>query len=250
MGALACTPSGGTVVSGACTAADPADNTSGSTTDVNVNQTNTLTVCGQSLNAPVNHSVNFVWSQNALTPSTGFIQINMDEAAIRLGANNLQPNAAAAAYPGTGGRTQSNDGHFVTVTLTDLCGNGFVDTCGANSEECDLGVNNGQPGFCCNSNCTLTPNATECRATAGDCDQAEACNGVSPTCPADQFLPPSTVCRAVSGGEICDAGRELHRRQPELPGRPGAAERHDLPPLSGCLRRHGRLRRREQVLPG
>ena len=36
--------SGGTVISGACTLGDPADNASGSSTDVNVNQTNSLNV--------------------------------------------------------------------------------------------------------------------------------------------------------------------------------------------------------------
>src|SRR5262245_41331500 len=49
MGSLSCTNSGGTVTSGGCTMGDPADNTSGSTSDVNVNQTASMTVCRQSL---------------------------------------------------------------------------------------------------------------------------------------------------------------------------------------------------------
>src|SRR5262249_31788175 len=142
MGALSCTPSGGTVASGGCTLGSGGSNTSGSTSDVNVNQTNTLTVCGQSLGSPVNHSVNFSWSQTAFSPPTGFIQINMDEAAVRVGASNLDTSNGAADYPGTGSRTQSNDGHFVTVSITSLCGNGVIDTCGAASEQCDDGVNN------------------------------------------------------------------------------------------------------------
>src|SRR5262245_32083969 len=38
MGAVSCTPSGGTAVSGACTLATTGSNTSGSTSDVNINQ--------------------------------------------------------------------------------------------------------------------------------------------------------------------------------------------------------------------
>jgi hypothetical protein len=206
MGALSCSPSGGTVTGGACTLTDPPDNTAGnSDTDVNVNQTNSLTVCGQSLGSPVNHSVNFQWSQNALTPSTGFLQVNMDSAAVRLGANNLDASNAAADYPGIGSRTQSNDGHFVTVTITNLCGNGVIDSCGANSEQCDQGGLNGTPGSCCTANCTFKAGGTECRGTAGVCDQPEQCTGSSGTCPADTFLPNTTVCRATSAGELCDA---------------------------------------------
>ncbi|HYY06800.1 MAG TPA: DUF4215 domain-containing protein, partial [Candidatus Limnocylindria bacterium] len=38
-----------------------------------------------------------------------------------------------------------------------------------------------------------------CRAAAGACDVAETCTGTSTTCPADAFLPASTVCRASAG---------------------------------------------------
>jgi len=44
---------------------------------------------------------------------------------------------------------------------------------------------------------------TECRASAGVCDVAESCNG-SGACPADGFLPPSTVCRASTSVAACD----------------------------------------------
>ncbi len=76
-------------------------------------------------------------------------------------------------------------------------------------------------GVCCNTNCggsnpndcqsCATPNAgtctplpasTACRASAGTCDIAEVCNGVSTACPGDSFLPASTVCRAG----MCSAG--------------------------------------------
>ena len=42
----------------------------------------------------------------------------------------------------------------------------------------------------------------QCRASAGDCDVAEACDGLDVACPADQFLPATAVCRASAGG--CD----------------------------------------------
>jgi len=44
---------------------------------------------------------------------------------------------------------------------------------------------------------------TLCRASAGECDVAEYCDGVTPTCPQDQLAPLYTVCRAAAG--LCDA---------------------------------------------
>ncbi|MRG91502.1 hypothetical protein [Polyangium spumosum] len=49
---------------------------------------------------------------------------------------------------------------------------------------------------------------TQCRASAGGCDPAEACDGASNTCPADMVAAANTVCRAAVGAcdvdEICD----------------------------------------------
>src|SRR5437867_2092722 len=42
---------------------------------------------------------------------------------------------------------------------------------------------------------------TECRASAGECDPAEQCNGTSTTCPADAKKPVGTACTA--DGETC-----------------------------------------------
>lgn len=204
MNNAACTPAGGTLVSGGCTLADPADNNTSGTSDVNVNQTNSTIRCGQSLGVAQPHSMNFQWSQSATTPGTGFISVNSDESAVRLGGTSDDTTESAADYPGQGGRTQSNDGHFVTVTYTNLCGNGVVDTCGASAEECDQGGLNGTAGSCCTTSCQFKSNGTTCRGAADVCDQAETCTGASATCPADTFLPPSTVCRATSVGEDCD----------------------------------------------
>ncbi|TMA61480.1 MAG: hypothetical protein E6J80_00105, partial [Deltaproteobacteria bacterium] len=59
------------------------------------------------------------------------------------------------------------------------CGNSVVDA----GEQCDLGVKNGQPGFCCSATCQLKPADTVCRAATGACDAAETCTGTSPVCP-------------------------------------------------------------------
>ncbi len=43
---------------------------------------------------------------------------------------------------------------------------------------------------------------TVCRASAGACDVAETCTGMSSACPADAFVASTTVCRAAAG--VCD----------------------------------------------
>ncbi len=53
--------------------------------------------------------------------------------------------------------------------------------------------------------CTLIPkeDGTVCRPSAGSCDKAEVCNGISIVCPVDDFKAAGTACRpAVAGG--CD----------------------------------------------
>jgi hypothetical protein len=69
------------------------------------------------------------------------------------------------------------------------CGNGILSV----GEECD------PPGPCCTAECTLVPAGTMCRPTAGPCDVAERCTGVTPACPADAFVPAGTLCRAAGG---------------------------------------------------
>ena len=43
-----------------------------------------------------------------------------------------------------------------------------------------------------------------CRADTGQCDVAEACDGVSSACPADAFEPNSVLCVGSSNGATCD----------------------------------------------
>ncbi len=83
------------------------------------------------------------------------------------------------------------------------CGNGTPD----GGEQCDLGANNGQPGFCCSVTCTYEPSTTLCDAGSGDvCDPDEYCTGLSDTCPADTVSPTSTECYAGSA-DVCDPSK-------------------------------------------
>jgi len=81
------------------------------------------------------------------------------------------------------------------------CGDGVVEpTCG---EQCDDAA---APGGCCSGDCRIEPAGTECRASAGACDVAEACTGSSAACPADGKS--TAECRASAGAcdvaESCD----------------------------------------------
>lgn len=54
-----------------------------------------------------------------------------------------------------------------------------------------------------------------CRASAGDCDVAEVCSGTGPDCPTDTFLPSSTSCRIVAG--MCDVAEMCTGASAECP---------------------------------
>ena len=47
--------------------------------------------------------------------------------------------------------------------------------------------------------CTAASAGTTCRAAAGSCDPAEACDGSAAACPPDVFAGGSTECRPSSG---------------------------------------------------
>jgi cysteine-rich repeat protein len=57
---------------------------------------------------------------------------------------------------------------------------------------------------------------TECRASAGPCDAAEACNGLSPACPTDRSVASSVTCRQARG--ICDLAETCTGSSPLCPG--------------------------------
>lgn len=86
------------------------------------------------------------------------------------------------------------------ATCEQSCGDGVVQP----GEQCDDG--NLVDGDCCSSSCTVEPASTVCRPAAGACDVAEACDGVSSTCPANAFAVEGEVCRLA--GSECDLAEE------------------------------------------
>ena len=113
------------------------------------------------------------------------------------------------------------------------CGNGVVQA----DEECDDG--NTADGDCCSAACKYETNGSPCpgdgnqctddvcnatgtcthpagnpsaicRAAAGECDVAEQCDGISPSCPPDAHEPDGTPCTDdglyCTGSETCQGG--------------------------------------------
>src|SRR5256885_6149880 len=130
-----------------------------------------------------------------------------------------QPRAGGTGpsqYLGDGNRDVNADGHFVTVTLTSLCGNSSIDAPADSgyAEGCDLGAANGASTSCCTSSCALrAPDAT-CRPSTGVCDTAEVCSGISGICPLDDFAT-SGVCRTAAGE--CDVAESCNGLGPDCP---------------------------------
>jgi MYXO-CTERM domain-containing protein len=77
-----------------------------------------------------------------------------------------------------------------------LCVDGVCcnNACDGDCEQCDARSYEGS--------CTPLQADTECRASAAECDAAEACDGTSGQCPADANEPDGTTC---SDG-VCDGG--------------------------------------------
>jgi hypothetical protein len=193
--------SGGTLQAGGSLGiADPGSiGNGGSTTSTPFNTTASAQINRTSNGAAQAHTLTFTWN--------GSVRSNSCEAAVRVGeGSGGTSGCSACGYPGSPSRTQANDGQFETVTLTNLCGNGVVDTSGTftgiTSEQCDQGGLNGTAGSCCTSTCQFRGAGQVCRAVAGICDQQETCTGAAATCPADVFLPNTTPCRGSAG--VCD----------------------------------------------
>jgi len=130
-------------------------------------------------------------------------------------ANGSTSGCIACEYPGPDDRAQDTDGLFVTLTVDTSCGNGVLDA----GEACDQGVANGSDGACCDSFCRLAPASKVCRPAAGECDQAESCDGVSDRCPDDLAQPqgfPCTPDSAACTADTCDAaGACAHPLRPD-----------------------------------
>ncbi len=180
-----------TLNSGSLSLGDPGSiGNGGSTTDTPFNQTTSGTIFRVSNGVGQGHVLTFTWS--------GSVRSNSCEAAVRQGeSSGTTSGCSACGYPGSPGRTQSTDGHFLTVTFTSLCGNGTVDV--SVSEQCDEGASNGASTSCCTSACQFRSSGSSCRPAAGSCDVAETCSGSAGDCPADSFAPNTTICRGAAG---------------------------------------------------
>src|SRR5581483_12031898 len=221
---------GGTLTSGSLNLIDPGAVNSGTgNAELGFNQTgSTVRIDGVSNGVAKPHTLSFTW--------TGTTRSNDCEAAVRLGESATSiPSFTAGTYPGSPGRTQANDGHFVDITLTSLCGNGTVDS--GQGEQCDEGVNNGTPGSCCTSTCQFRAGGEECRASAGECDPNEVCTGASATCPADARTPANTPCTDDGNActtDLCDGTSVDCQHDPGNAGATCRASAGECDPAETC----------------
>lgn len=119
---------------------------------------------------------------------TGAVRSKSIPVAFRMGqTNETTESCDECGYPGDPSRVQADDGHFVTLTLAKLCGNGVVDT--DLGEECD-------GGSCCDPD-TCTPDASLC-GDGNDCttDSCAVLGDGSAAC----------VGAPVANGTACDDG--------------------------------------------
>jgi hypothetical protein len=104
----------GSITAGSLALAAIANSTQSTTVDLPFNQTGQATIQGVG-NGTV--SMTFTFTATA----TSDVQGNAgDEAAIRMGQEETLDQFDAGQYPGTGGRTQANDGHFVSAVITQI----------------------------------------------------------------------------------------------------------------------------------
>jgi hypothetical protein len=193
------TQTGGSLA-GSLSLSAPGTLNSDSTANTPFNRTSSATISGTSNGVAKPHTLRFTWSQSCF--SNGGIFSNGDECAVRLGLPLDYGGETAGDYPGTGGRNAALDGHFVTVTLISLCGNGTLD----GGEQCDEAAGNGSPNSCCTATCQFRSAGQQCRGAAGACDIAETCSGSSGACPAD--AKSTSVCRPAAGA--CDVAESCN----------------------------------------
>ena len=191
IGTISGTQSGGSVVTGSLDIADPGGISGSGGIDAPFSDGSSATVFGISNGSPIPHNLHFVFTQIVTSAATGG-----DEAAIRLGQASTIGTETAGDYPGSPARTQSDDGHFVTVTFTSLCGNSVIDSGPSYTEQCDEGSNNGQPGSCCTTECQFATDGSSCTdndvCTNGDVCQTGVCvSGPPQVCPLCQTCTPT-----------------------------------------------------------
>ena len=106
-------------------------------------------------------------------------------------------------------RTRATDGFALPEGCEPACGNGVTEP----GEQCDDG--GAADGDCCSSTCQIEAAGGECRAVADVCDVAEACDGVSPTCPDDVFASATSECRSTA--DVCDMAELCTGSDPACP---------------------------------
>jgi hypothetical protein len=112
----------GSLSSGSLGLAAIANSQQGTSVNLAINQNGTASISGTG-NGTVTLSFTFsATSQTVHNPVNppGPVDAGGDEAAIRMGLGSNLSSFSAGNYPGTGGRTAANDGHFVDLDLFDL----------------------------------------------------------------------------------------------------------------------------------
>jgi hypothetical protein len=219
---VSATFSGGTLATGSLDLPDPGAVSGSAGGTIPIDESGSATIFGVSNGAVVPHSLHFVFTQVATSSANG------DEAAIRLGETSNVSTETAGDYPGTPARTQADDGHFVSVTLTSLCGNGTIDTGPSYTEDCDDGPANGTAASCCATTCAFKPDGTACDDNDA-CSSGETCTsgvcggGALQTCP---------LCQTCSPMGGCVIGPRTACKAPTLPGK-STLQLKDKTPDSG-----------------
>lgn len=185
---------GGTFTSGSFDIADPGAIAGNGGASNGMADGSSATIFGVSNGVAVNHNLHFVFTQIVTSAAGGG-----DEAAVRLGINSSIATETAGDYPGSPARTLADDGHFVTVTITSLCGNSVIDSGPSYTEQCDEGSQNGQPNSCCAADCTFVTDGSPCDdgnvcTTPDTCQSGTCTSGAPQTCPLCQTCDGSMGC--------------------------------------------------------
>ncbi len=128
---------------------------------------------------------------------------------VALSAQNALVGADTDPYPTSGVSAgaayvfdlKSMNGDGCTNAAT--CASGFCVEGVCCSEACGVcGACTVATGATSDGTCTPRAPGTTCRAAAGTCDIAEACNGLTVSCPRDVLVAGGTVCHAAV--DVCD----------------------------------------------
>lgn len=159
-----------------------------------------------------------------MNPSTGPSQSNFSPCTLGNICSAIGRNSVKTSCLVANDKIQPIDGIAT-------CGNGIVEE----GEDCDCGGEEGcgnnaccdastckftsgakcddSNGRCC-QNCQLLPAKTICRASNGDCDLQEVCDGSTSTCPANRAVADGKSCKAADGSTLaCASGQCTSRSQ-------------------------------------